>query len=166
MIRTDDWTRRYTCMLPSAQPKAKPGTRSGSSGIHTSAPIGPWNAHEMTCTFSPVKIFQMTISASSPMGSWVGWLMVKAFDLPPLSSLSPSGLRATAFTFKTWWWRVESNIINCKVDPYEHRIWINFLGKLTLLMSLATMTRAIVDDECDCERWGWVGRGWARIRSG
>lgn len=27
---------------------------------------------------------------------------VRSFDLPPLSSLSPSGLRATAFTPETW----------------------------------------------------------------
>ena len=91
------------CILPSAQPKAKPGARPDSSGIQASAPIGPWKAQEITCTFSPVKISQMTILVSSPVRLLVGvTLKVRSFDLPPLSGLSLSGLRSIAFIPKTW----------------------------------------------------------------
>jgi len=97
---------RYMCMLPSAQPKANPGARPGVSGIQTSAPTGPLNAQERTWTFSPVTRSQMTISASSPISASASDKYYDAIDLPPLGSLSPSGLTATALTRESWWWRV------------------------------------------------------------
>ena len=89
-------------MLPSAHPKETPWLSADMAGSHTMALTAPKNGHGMVCIISPVERFQTTNSASSPgmvkkiskvpPGSYLAEL------IPPLSSLSHSGLIAMAFT--------------------------------------------------------------------
>ena len=63
------------------------------------------------------------------LDNWVRYfLRARVCYWPPLSSLSPSGLRARAFTPEVWWRRVKSNVMTCKLWSENCILSISFVA--------------------------------------
>ena len=114
------------CILPSAQPKAKPGTNPGCSRIQMSMPTGLWNTQEMIWTFS---IYSKQQHQCRHLNNWMrNFLRVRFCFSPLLSSLSPSGLRARVFMPEVWWQWVKSNAMTCNWWSEHHILSISFIA--------------------------------------